>query len=421
MLRSSVSITLAVFLLPGAASAFGTKVTHEELARLSIMRADVGDPIDRYLRWEVGLELGLQERLAVQPALDQRIEADLVVSDRSDTSWLDTRLNRSLSRRDEDENGVRVEFPPAPGDVWVPFEPGCRDAADFDLCFAALPRAEVQQLIRIGTYAEDNPNPRARHHFHDPERSHGPFDNHGLDDSDRLPSALDSVLAEVATAWLRGGSWLRAIASIFGFSDQSNFKLRGRSALDRALNLARGGVRPASEEHPDNHFGLPDAERYLYRSLTSPEKDECENYLALHFVAVGHVLHLLQDMGSVAHTRNDFVVDHVLVDELLGGTSLETAGDRRNTFNSVIAASGTSLAANAPHAFLTQNGSGTAPLLFFDEARPLLDPTGFDVADFWDRGSLDDADDENPARAGLAERVHNRFFSAGTISNLGNL
>ncbi len=203
------------------------------------------------------------------------------------------------------------EFPYAPKDVRIFFKPNCRDDADFETCFRGLPRTDIRTLIRIGTYAEDNPNPRSRHHFHDPERGHGSV-GHGLDNSSALSDSLvGALLVEGSTAYYRGGSWLRAIAGVLLaplrplFGGLGNFDLRGRSAVDRALNLTLGGS-PASDASPGNRFALPDAERYLYKAITAPFEDERENYLALHFVAFGDVLHLLQDMGSVAHVRNDF-------------------------------------------------------------------------------------------------------------------
>lgn len=261
-------------------------------------------------------------------------------------------------------------------------------------------------LIAVGTYAEDNPNPRARHHFHDPERVHGASDNYGLDDSGRIPTRIDSIIADFAAAGFRGGSWLRAVASYFGISSLANFELRGRSAIDRALNTTRGGG-PASDDSPSNLLALPDAERYLYRALTDSEEDDRENYMALHFVALGHVLHLLQDMGSVAHARNDFVVDHFLVPEAFGARSLEGAADDEEIYSSVVFAAAQAGLFNKPVQAMIGSGSSTVPIGFYEIVQGSLDPDGFDVEDFWDRQPLGEPDDSQPERAGLAERVHN--------------
>jgi hypothetical protein len=416
-MRTPALLLLATISLASSAAAFGTKRAHEELALAAMRRANLQGEIDRHLQTNLGMPSGVDTPLALQLGLDPRVEEDLV-TDSSDPEAILTRLNRSASRDDEDENGIPTAFPLAPIAYLRFFDEGCRSAPDFDACFNSLERADVSRLIAIGTYAEDNPNPRSRHHFHDPERAHGPSDNYGLDDSDLLPSRLDAVLADLIAAQSRGGSWLRAIASFFGISSLANFELHGRSAIDRALNTERGGGL-ASSDHPQNLFALPDAERYLYNALTHPDRDQRENYMALHFIALGHVLHLLQDMGSVAHVRNDFIVDHVLIDHLpdfLGTRSLEDAGDDKRIFPRILAASGSSML-NVPAREILLDGRATALSGFLELHQEALDSTDFDVEDFWDRAPLGTPDDTNPARAGLAERVHNRFLSAGTLSN----
>ncbi len=52
--------------------------------------------------------------------------------------------------------------------------------------------------------------------------------------------------------------------------------------------------------------GWDDARSYYYRALTSPIGAEKDSYFVKTFLAVGHLMHLLQDMGVPAHTRNDF-------------------------------------------------------------------------------------------------------------------
>ncbi len=72
----------------------------------------------------------------------------------------------------------------------------------------------MRKLIRIGTYAEDNPNPRSRHHFHDPERSRL-FVGHGLENSSALSqSLLGTLTIEGITASGRGGSRLHEIVEV---------------------------------------------------------------------------------------------------------------------------------------------------------------------------------------------------------------
>jgi len=196
------------------ALAFGTKRAHQDLARRAIAAADADDALSRYLREELGLRRGVEEPLAIQFGLDPLIDDDLIVADNPTTPEIETRLNRSLSRLDEDENGNSAEFPFAPEEVRVYFQENCREAPDFDTCFANLQRADARKLIRIGTYAEDNPNPRSRHHFHDPERSRL-IVGHGLDNSSALSQSLLGTRAiEGVTARGRGEIWLHAIVGV---------------------------------------------------------------------------------------------------------------------------------------------------------------------------------------------------------------
>ncbi len=69
------------------------------------------------------------------------------------------------------------------------------------------------------------------------------------------------------------------------------------SALDRA------------EYDHDEGYSWEDAKEYYYLALTSQDKADRDKYFAMTFRAVGQVLHLLQDMGTPAHVRND---SHVL-------------------------------------------------------------------------------------------------------------
>lgn len=398
------------------ASAFGTKAAHEALSDGAVSRAAQVVSVASYLRGQLGLHGAFGHRLAVQYGLDLEVDRDLI-TDASQTSFIETRLNRSLSWYDDDQNGFATR-PFAPADVYELFGMNCRSAADFNQCYSELVRASIGKLIRIGTYAEDNPNPRSQHHFHDPERAHG-ISGHGLDNSSALSDSLGGTLAVEIATLARGGTWRRAFAAWLTYPGRpqtgglGSFDLRGRSAIDRALNRP-GFAGPASNDYPENRFALPDAERYLYRSLTSSETDERENYLALHFIAVGHVLHLLQDQASSPHTRNDFIRDHFLADRLRGDNSLETNGDVPDTVDDLIREiDGGDLLRSLPFAYLSSQ-SLAAP--FYANTQAPVDAAGIDVAEFWDRGALDDPEND-PTVAGLSERVHNGFFSEGSISN----
>jgi hypothetical protein len=52
-------------------------------------------------------------------------------------------------------------------------------------------------------------------------------------------------------------------------------------------------------------FSYKDARGYFFQALTEPLPDMRQNYLAETFYTLGHVIHLLQDLASPQHTRND--------------------------------------------------------------------------------------------------------------------
>src|SRR5690606_18676779 len=112
------------------------------------------------------------------------------------------------------------------------------------------------------------PNPRSRHHFHDPVTLHEPpAGNRGLDDRGRIATRFDEYLAEIGAVVLPGHGGdlallkdgLRRLFDPFSntaVSGQGNFNLTGRSALDRALDRERDGSSP-SQQTPRNLFALP--------------------------------------------------------------------------------------------------------------------------------------------------------------------
>jgi hypothetical protein len=54
-----------------------------------------------------------------------------------------------------------------------------------------------------------------------------------------------------------------------------------------------------------NEYSLPDARHYQFLSLMGPSIDERHRDTALLFRALGHVIHLLQDVAQPQHTRQD--------------------------------------------------------------------------------------------------------------------
>jgi hypothetical protein len=119
------------------------------------------------------------------------------------------------------------------------------------------------------------------------------FDEHpllealGCDGPANPPSAIDRPLNHFFDIQ-RGGSGLMVPL------------VTGLPAPDWALGLQGRGPSPTQ-----NQFSLPDARVYQFRSLTDPDAVSRERNAALLFRTLGHVLHLLQDMGQPQHTRND--------------------------------------------------------------------------------------------------------------------
>ena len=142
----------------------------------------------------------------------------------------------------------------------------------------------VMDLSKAGSHLEDVPTPRSKHHFHDPYR------NAGLENKTEHPN------------------WAAAFktATYVWYWGDNLFDLTGAACLRRAL----GTEEPQWEEEYENYFAWPDTRDYFYRALTQESEAAREHYLALTFLSLGHVLHLLEDMSVPAHARNDFIEAH---------------------------------------------------------------------------------------------------------------
>lgn len=151
----------------------------------------------------------------------------------------------------------------------------------------AKTKISILDWLRDGSSLEDVPNPRARHHFHDPIR------DTGLDNSNADPVLL-SVL------WI-GSKWF--------YPDYWGFDATGLSTLDRAK-----GLDGAWGDEYLNYYNWIYARELFYAGLTEQSKYNREEYLGSTFVTLGHICHLLEDMGVPAHTRNDFVWGHLVAD-----------------------------------------------------------------------------------------------------------
>ena len=396
--RSLVALAVAWSTIGSArALAWGTRVTHWSLTQASF---DRNSEVDAFLRDVYGLRDGINSRFAVQLGFGpEELDQDLGPDPSDDSRPIDA--SRFVRSWNEVEEGWGLipglgEFPLAPAEARLELAERCYDydGAGPDPCFDSLPRQSVVHLLRSGSYAEDNPNLRAAHHFHDPVKEHGwdegglyPEDNRGLDNDDAA-----------TLVWISGWAAER-------FRGGGDFRALGRSARDRALDHASDGASFPSSNEPRNLFSLAHAERYLYRAVTAWRQDEREHFMAVHFLALGSVLHLLQDMTQPAHVRNDFFPDHVVpavIPEFLGGAGIEDVGDQRLVARLVsrFGAPSTDLSRSLPFARVPLAVRGPfTPLL------PLLPPEGIDAHDFWNQ---------------LTILVNRRFFSRGSVDDDGS-
>jgi len=355
-----VALALALVLTPTRVVAWDNKQTHRELTQGALLQFP-GPDLERHIEDTYGLGRGIRTRLAVQTGFDDEIDQkDLLAGPHP------SRYERSQSL---------LEWPPIgkpPEDVRIRIN-RCDGGCDP----SAVERFPVEQFLRAGVWAEDNPNVRASHHFHDPEKLHNdpdggsvPPSNRGLDNTDSRFAIgdLKQSVAKAVTRLLRGGG---------------TFELFGRSALDRGLDLPAGD--PAGGAEPLNFSDLVDAERYLFAAAQSPGLER-EHYFALHFLAIGAVLHLLEDMGSVAHVRNDFLSDHVKPEILgpLAGPSLEGSGQTRQLIEFAKGLGLTDLSPSRPRLALAAVDPGLAAP--YAPGLPLvgaLDPVPLTAEQFW--------------------------------------
>jgi hypothetical protein len=146
-------------------------------------------------------------------------------------------------------------------------------------------KVSILEWLRRGSSLEDVPNPRARHHFHDPIR------NAGLNNSDANQKVLNLI-------------WL---FSKLLYPDYWGFDTTGLSTLDRAKGLDGNW----GNEYL-NYYNWVYARSLFYAALTWESKSEREKFLGSMFVTLGHICHLLEDLGVPAHTRNDFIWGHMV-------------------------------------------------------------------------------------------------------------
>ncbi len=193
-----------------------------------------------------------------------------------------------------------------------------------------------------------------------------------------------SVLAEVPARLAANhffdptsGTGLTA-ATIRGFRSRLRNALLGRLAGD---DVPTSGI-PAPQwlDHPDNPMGLRSFWTQYANAVSAASPAERDRALASALLAAGAMLHVLQDMGSPSHARNDLAA-HL---ERLGSTTdrgsrLERIAALAFGRLGVPAAAKPVTAASAP-AFLTSaDGTGLADLTARSWFSPYTLPTAVEA------------------------------------------
>jgi len=135
----------------------------------------------------------------------------------------------------------------------------------------------ILEWTREGSRLEDAKlwQSRSQHHFYDPTRNAGLNNRTDYPDWEGAPTRL------------------------------SPFDLRGESSLFWAT------VGTSSTGYPKNNQETWSATKNkFYSALTSPFSTDREQSMAETFISLGHILHLLEDLGVPAHARNDFLFAH---------------------------------------------------------------------------------------------------------------
>src|SRR3989304_5976223 len=220
---------------------------------------------------------------------------------------------------------------------------------------------EGRYLIIAGSEAEDHPTERSQHHFLDP------VSNKGLDNNYNGAGVFADFLALFYPPAEQSnvGRFICAAVSLC----EPSFNLDGTSAIDRVEGRT-------SNIYPYNYFAWPDTREYFYNALTAETEEERDHYFALTFFSLGHNLHILEDMGVPAHTRNDFIHDHIW-HGLIRGSYLEGYIESNRVVEQ-----------------MTDNGKVSFARL----------------TDFWDTNG-------SQVLPGLAEYSNHNFLSEGTIFN----
>lgn len=318
-----------VFLLNNLANSrlaygFGSSYTHPSITSVAVNNVATVGEVDRFLKDELDIQDGVDSTFMFLRNVDIAVP--------------DTEIERN--------NDVMGSF----GRVYP---------TRFDTAYTG------RYLIVSGSEAEDHPTERAQHHFLDP------ISNKGLDNNYYGVGVLADFLALFYPSAEQGNAG-KLLCSLLSMCEPS-FNLDGTPAVDRVEGRT-------STSYPYNYFAWPDTRRYFYNALTAPTKEERGHYFAMTFFSLGHNLHILEDMGVPAHTRNDFLYDHIW-HGVIQGAYLEGYLE-----------SGTN-----PFFKAGQGGVLSGEKIFFSR-----------VADFYDNNGTNQ-------RPGMAEYTNQNFLSEGTV------
>lgn len=321
-----VFFVIILLLISGSekSSGFGSSYTHPAITKLSVNHVVNSGEVNRILKEELDMQDGVDSTFLFHRSIDSSVP--------------DSQIERS--------NDV---FGSVFGSAF-----GRSYPTKFDKAYTG------RYLIISGSEAEDYPTERAQHHFLDP------VSNKGLDNNYYGVGVLADFLAFFYPSAEQGNAG-RLFCSLLSMCEPG-FNLDGTPAVDRVEGRSSGA-------YPYNYFAWPDTRRYFYNALTSATKEERGHYFAMTFFSLGHNLHILEDMGVPAHTRNDFLYDHIWHGAIKG-----------------------------------------AYLEGYLESGRMVDKIGLNkekvsfsrVSDFWDNN-------ETQAVPGMAEYTNKNFLSEGTI------
>lgn len=284
---------------------FGSAYTHPEITRLSLKEALRDGFIDRFLKEDIELQDGIDSVFQFSSGIEAPVPPEEI-----------ERNNDVLVK------GLRRVYPTKIGNKYT-----------------------GRYLIISGSEAEDHPTERAQHHFHDP------VSDKGLDNNYYGAGTLVDMIALFYPP-AEQSNISRFFCSLLSLCEPS-FNLDGTSAVKRVSG-------ETSSEYPYNYFSWPDTQEYFYRALTALTEEEREHYLALTFFSLGHSLHILEDMGVPAHTRNDFLYDHIW-SGLIRGSYLEGYIESHRSLEDVIHEDIRSVSFNHLADFWDGNNSGDLP------------------------------------------------------------